>query len=146
VSDLRSNAAGAVSGFSGSGINLLSDLGIETNGQTNTLSVSDTSTLDSALQNNLQAVEQFFTSTNGWGAQMNTYLNGVVGTNGTVPNHQTDLTAQSTAITTQISNLEAKITSDSAQWTSEFEAMEQAESQTNQELTYLSEQISNGSL
>ena len=146
VSDLRSNAAGPVSGFSGSGVNLLSDLGIETNGQTNTLSLSDTSTLDSALQSNLAAVQQFFTSSSGWGTQMNNYLNNVVGNNGTIPNHQADLTAQSQSITTQISNLESKITSDTAQWDSEFEAMEQAESTTNQELTYLSEQVTNGSL
>ena len=60
--------AGPVSGFSGSGVNLLSDLGIETNGQTNTLSLSDTSTLDSALQSNLAAVQQFFTSRQWLGA------------------------------------------------------------------------------
>ena len=77
---------------------------------------------------------------------MNNYLNNVVGNNGTIPNHQADLTAQSQSITTQISNLESKITSDTAQWDSEFEAMEQAESTTNQELTYLSEQVTNGSL
>jgi flagellar capping protein FliD len=79
------------------------------------------------------------------------YLNDTIGsanstTTGTLTAHQTELSNQSSDITTQISNLETKITSDSAQWTSEFQAMEQAESQTNQELTYLSEQVSNGSL
>jgi len=42
--------------------------------------------------------------------------------------------------------LETKITSDTATWTSEFTAMEAAESQANQQLTYLSEQITNGTL
>jgi hypothetical protein len=31
-------------------------------------------------------------------------------------------------------------------WDSEFQAMETAESQTNQELTYLSQEVSSGSL
>ncbi len=145
VSSLRSSAAGPIAGLSGA-VAMLSDLGIQTNSQDNTLSLSDTSTLNSALSNNLGAVEQFFTSANGWGAQMNTYLTNTVGDNGTVPNHQAGLTSQSNAITTQISNLETKITSDSAKWTSEFQAMEQAEAQTTQELTYLSEQVTNGSI
>ena len=38
-------------------------------------------------------------------------------------------------------NLEKKITSDSAHWTSEFQAMEQAQSQVNQELSFLNQQI-----
>ena len=57
-----------------------------------------------------------------------------------------DLTQENTNLTTQISNLESKITNDTNQWNSEFQAMETAESQTNQELTYLSQAVSGGSL
>ena len=79
------------------------------------------------------------------------YLNDTIGgpnitTPGTLSQHETDLSAQSSDITTQISNLETKITSDTAQWNSEIEAMEEAQAQVNQELTYLSQQVSNGSL
>jgi flagellar capping protein FliD len=124
----------------------LSDLGIDTNGQNNTLSV-DASTLDSAVTANLNSVQTLFNDpTNGLATQLNNYINNTIGTNGTVTNHQASLTQQTSALTTQISNLETKITSDTAIWTSEFEAMETAESQTNQELTYLSEQITSGSL
>jgi len=56
------------------------------------------------------------------------------------------LSQQSTDITTQISNLETKIANDTNQWNAEFQAMETAESQTNQELTYLSQAVTNGSL
>jgi len=77
---------------------------------------------------------------------MTNWLNSTIGTGGTIPNQQATLTQESTNITTQISNLETKISSDSAMWTSEFEAMEVAESQTNQEMTYLSEQVTNGTL
>jgi flagellar capping protein FliD len=56
------------------------------------------------------------------------------------------LSTQSSDITTQISNLETKITSDTAKWNSEFTAMETAESKVNQELTYLTQQVSSGAL
>jgi flagellar hook-associated protein 2 len=145
ASDLRTSANNPVSGLSGA-ITMLSDLGIQTNGQNNTIALSDSSTLSTALTNNLSDVQSFFSSTNGWGTQMTNWLNSTIGTGGTIPNQQATLTQESTNITTQISNLETKISSDSAMWTSEFEAMEVAESQTNQEMTYLSEQVTNGTL
>ncbi len=145
ASGLRSLVAAAVPGLAGT-VNMLSDLGIETNGQDNTLAV-DTDTLNSALATNLNNVQSLFDDpTNGLATQLNNYINNTIGTNGTVTNHQASLTQQNSDLTTQISNLETKITNDSKTWTSEFEAMETAESQTNQELTYLSEQVTNGSL
>ncbi len=136
--DLRSLMSGAV--------NTLSSLGITSNGQDNTLAV-DSTTLNSWVENNLNSAETFFTDpTNGFATQVNNFLNNTIGDNGTVTNHQTSLTKQSNNINTQISNLEAKIAVDSANWTSEFEAMEQAQSQATRELTYLSEQVTNGSL
>ena len=135
---------------SGSPIQSLADLGVTTNGQNNTVTLN-TDTLNSALTNNLNAVQSFFTDTNGPLTQLNNYLNDTIGstsstTPGTLTQHETELSTESGDIATQISNLEAKITSDTAQWNSEFEAMEEAESQTNSELTYLSEQVTNGSL
>jgi flagellar capping protein FliD len=125
---------------------MLSDLGIQTNGQNNTISLSSPSTLSAALTSNLSGVQSFFSGASGWGTQLNNWLNATTGSGGTVPNQQATLTQQNTNITTQISNLETKISSDSAKWTSEFEAMEVAESQTTQEMTYLSEQITSGAL
>jgi flagellar capping protein FliD len=125
---------------------MLSDLGITSNGKNNTLSV-DTTTLDNAVADNVNAVNTLFNDpTSGIATQLNNYLNGAIGTNGTITNHQASLTQQSTNLSTQISNLNSKISTDEAQWTTEFEAMEQADSQTNQELTYLSEQVTNGTL
>jgi flagellar hook-associated protein 2 len=144
--NLRSLSFSAGSGLSSS-ITSIGDLGIDTNGQDNTLTLSDSDTLNNALANNLNAVQSFFAdSTNGMATQLNNYITDITGTDGELTNHQASLTQQYNNLTTQISNLETKITSDSAQWTSEFEAMEQAESQANQELTYLSEQVTNGSL
>lgn len=145
ASNLRSLVAAAVPGLTGS-VSMLSDLGITSNGQNNTLAV-DSSTLDSAVSANASSVNSLFNDpTNGIATQFNNFLNATIGTNGTLTDHEASLTEQSTNISTQISNLETQISSNETQWTSEFEAMEQAESQTNQELTYLSEQVTNGNL
>jgi flagellar hook-associated protein 2 len=139
---LRSSVFSPISGLS-STVQMLSDLGIQTNGQDNTLKLTDSSALDNALTNNLSGVKAFFSdTTNGWATQVNNYLDDTIGDNGTLINHQASLSSQSGDITTQINNLETKITSDSAHWTSEFEAMEQAQSQVNQELTFLNQQVS----
>jgi flagellar hook-associated protein 2 len=145
ASNLRSLMSTAVPGLSGV-VSMLSDLGIQSNGKDNTLSV-DTDTLNTTVADNPSAVNTLFNDpTNGIATKMNNFLTNAIGANGTVTDHQASLTTQSDNITTQISNLETKISTDEAQWTTEFQAMEQAESQTNQELTYLSEQISGGSI
>ncbi len=144
--NLRAFSFFAGTGLSGS-ITSLADLGIETNGQDNTLALSDSNTLNSALAGNLNAVQSFFAdATNGMATQLNNYITNVTGDSGDLTNHQASLTQQYNNLTAQIANLEQKITSDSAQWTTEFQAMEQAQSQANQELTYLSEQVTNGTL
>lgn len=145
ASSLRSLITASVPGLSGT-ISMLSGLGIQTNGQDNTLAV-DTDTLNSALSGNLNNVQALFTDpTNGLAVQLNNYLNATIGDDGTLTNHQASLTQQSSDINTQIANLESKITTDTQLWTSEFQAMEQAQSQANQELTYLSQQISSGTI
>jgi len=148
VSGLRSlmSKVEIIAGTSGT-VSQLSDLGFQSNGSDNTIALSNSSTLATALASHLNDVKALFSdSTKGLATQMNSYITGVIGTNGALSTRTSDLTQQSTDITTQISNLEAKITNDSNQWDSEFQAMETAQSQTNQELTYLSQGVSNGSL
>jgi flagellar hook-associated protein 2 len=143
---LRSFMSTAVSSLSGNVVSMLSDLGISSNGKNNTVSVN-TTTLDNAVAGNLSAINTLFNDpTNGIATRLNNFLTDATGVNGTVTNHQAILTQQSTNLTTQISNLNKKISTDEAQWTTEFQAMEQVDSQTNQELTYLSEQVTNGNL
>jgi len=145
ASSLRSLVAASVPGLAGT-ISMLSSLGIQTNGQDNTLAV-DTDALNSALAGNLNNVQALFTNpTNGLAVQLNNYLNSTIGDDGTLTNHQASLTQQSSDINTQIANLESKITADTQLWTAEFQAMEQAQSQANQQLAYLSQQITNGTL
>ena len=136
----------SVTGMDGE-VSSLGDMGIESNGNDNTLSISDTTTLTDALTNSLNDVKAFFSdSTKGLAVQFNTLINSEIGTNGTIVNHQALLTQESTNITTQISNLEKKISTDTANWQTEFQNMETAESETNSELTYLSQSVSNGTL
>jgi flagellar hook-associated protein 2 len=147
-SSLRSLMASVanIPGTSGA-VTQLADLGFSSNGSNDTISTSDTGTIASLLSTNLSDVQALFSNaTSGLATQMNSYITSVLGPNGTLPTRTADLTQQNTDITTQISNLEAKITSDTNGWDSEFQAMETAESQTNQELTYLSQGVSNGSL
>jgi flagellar hook-associated protein 2 len=132
---------------SSGGISQLSDLGFQSNGNNNTIALSNAATLTSMLTSNLSGVKALFSNTNsGMGVQMNAFINATIGDGGTLSTRQADLTQQSTDISTQISNLETKISNDTNQWNSEFQAMETAESQTNQELTYLSQAVTNGSL
>jgi flagellar hook-associated protein 2 len=152
ASSLRSTSFSGIS-ITGSSnvISSLAALGVTTNSKNNTVTL-DTDTLASALTGNLNAVQSFFTdSTNGFCTQLTKYLDNTIGgtsstTTGTLSQHLTSLSTQNSDITTQISNLETKITSDTAKWNSEFSAMEVAQSKVNQELTYLTQQVSSGAL
>lgn len=148
ASDLRNLVTSVVSvpGMDGQ-VGSLNDMGIITNGNDNTIAVSDASALASALSNHLNDVKALFSdSTSGLAVQFGTFITNTIGNNGTIPNHQAVLTQDSANITTQISNLEQQITNDTNKWTTEFQNMETAESKTNQELTYLSQAVTNGSL
>ena len=128
-------------------IKQLADLGFQSNGQNKGINLTDAGALDDALTNHLSDVKALFTdATNGIATKLNSYLDATIGDNGTLVSHQASLTRRSNDINTQISNLENKITQDSNLWTSEFQAMEQAQSQINKQLSYLSQAVSGGSL
>ncbi len=130
-----------------SSLDQLADLGIQTNGQDNTIKLANSSALTAALTTNLATVQSLFSDpTNGLAARLDSFLTNTVGDNGSLIQHQAGLTKQSTSIDTQVANLEKTITSDSAHWTTEFQAMEQAQAKVNQELTYLNQAITSGAL
>ena len=136
----------SITGTTGA-VSQLADLGFQTDGQDNLMNLSNSATLTSMLSSNLNDVAALFSDpTKGLAAQMNAYITNTTGDNGSLTTRTTDLTKESANINTQIANMETKITNDSNQWSSEFQAMETAESQTNQELSYLSQQVSSGAL
>lgn len=139
---LRTLSFSPISGLTGT-LDQLASLGIKTNGKDNTITLDDSSALDNALATNLNSVQSLFAdATNGWGTKLDTYLTNTVGDDGSLTKHQDSLSKQSSDITTQIANYEKTISADVATWTKAFQAMEQAQSQINQQLSYLSRAFS----
>jgi flagellar hook-associated protein 2 len=137
---LRRTIYAQVSGLSGV-VKQLADLGIDTNGQDNTIKLSNADALSSALQNNLEDVKQLFSdSTNGIASQLSTWLDHAIGDNGSVISKQTNLATQSSDIDTQVADMEKLVQADISHWTDEFTAMESAQSTMNQQLQFLQNQ------
>lgn len=145
ATQLRRIVTGEVPGLS-SALNQLEELGIVSNGNDNSITLSDETKLDDALSNNLTAVRSIFTdSTNGLTAKLTAFLNKTVGDNGTLVAKQARLTKQSTDIDTQIADLERIVQADSDRMTQSFIAMESAQAQINQQLKYLQNQFGGSS-
>ncbi len=144
ATSLRQLVGVSPSGLSGV-VKSLNDLGILSNGSDNTLALSDTTTLTSALNNNLSDVKNLFTDpTNGLATNLGTYLTNTTGTNGVLAGDEANMTKESTDITNSINSLEQKITSDQTRLTNEFVAMETAINSINTEKQYLNSYFSSG--
>ncbi len=142
ASSLRNLAFSTITGLSGA-LDHLSDLGIQTSGDDNKLTLDDTEALDSALGNNLSSVRQLFADeTNGLGKRLADFLDKTIGDDGTLVAHQTTLTNQSSSITTQIAELERIVQANKEEMTAKFVAMETAQANLNQQLQYLLKQFS----
>jgi flagellar hook-associated protein 2 len=116
----------------------LADLGYQTNGYNNQLALPNSDQLTQALANHLSDVQQFFTdSDHGFVAKLDSALKSIIGDDGSLATHQTNLNKQSSGLDDQIARLEKTITADQARMTKEFQAMETAEAQINQQLSYL---------
>lgn len=142
---LRSLITSDVSGMTGV-LARLDSLGFSTNGKDDALA-TDSTDLDDALNNHLSDLKDFFThSTTGFAARMQTYLKGVVGDDGSLITHEANISKQIAGITTQISDIEKQVTTHSDQLTAQFVAMETAQAKINQQMSFLQQQISKGSL
>jgi flagellar hook-associated protein 2 len=137
ASKLRSIAVNVVGGLTGS-YTRLEALGIDSNGDDNSLSLKDSEKLDAALANNPAQVQALFANTtNGIAVQFSDLLEKTIGDDGTLIAKQDQLTKQSSDIDDQISVLEKSVQATKAQLTSSFVAMEQAQANINQQLAYL---------
>jgi flagellar hook-associated protein 2 len=148
ANQLRSivNGVENITGTSGA-VTQLADLGFESNGANNLISLTSSSALTSMLQEHLSDVAALFSdTTNGMATLMSSFITSTLSSDGSLTARTDNLTTQQSSIQTQISNLEIKITNDSNEWDSEFQAMETAESKANSELTYISQEVSSGSL
>jgi len=134
---LREMTNAAVPGLSGA-MQQLANLGFTSNGTTDSLSSTDTTTLDNALATNLAGVQALFsTAKTGLAVQLNTYLTQAISSTGGIATDQNGLTKQSDSITKQINTIQAQAQADQTRWTNEFVAMEEAESTINSQMAYL---------
>ncbi|MBM3881356.1 MAG: hypothetical protein FJ387_16795 [Verrucomicrobia bacterium] len=116
----------------------LEDLGIATNSDDNSLRVADSAKLDAALASRLNDVRQLFSnSTNGLAVQLDTYLERVVGDEGSLIARRSTLDKQSSDIDTQVSDMERLLESTRQRMVDSFIAMEQAQARINQQLQFL---------
>lgn len=115
----------------------INDIGISSNGTDNTLSANSI-ILNGTLTTNLQQVAQLFTGSSGIASSVSSYVTTLTSSNGILATKEQDLTSQSTALTTSITNLQNKVTSDEAEMQNEFVNMEDAINSINVDKEYLS--------
>jgi flagellar hook-associated protein 2 len=129
------------------GVQTLNDIGVESNGQDNTLSIPDASTLTSALTNNLSAVQNLFTNpTSGVATTLNTYLTGITApNNGVLAADESNMTNEAKTLATSISTLQAKIANDQTSLDAQFAAMETAIESINTDKQFLNDYFSGSS-
>jgi flagellar hook-associated protein 2 len=140
-SQLRKAAYTQVEGLSGV-LDHLEDIGIVSNGDDNTLKVSDSEKLDDALANNMGSVQTLFTdSSKGIAIQLADYLDRMIGDEGSLVTKQSNLTAQSANIDTQIADMERIVESNRQRLIGSFVAMETVQAKINQQLQFLQQRF-----
>lgn len=138
---LRSLVFSPLSGMTGV-LKHLADLGIQTSGNDDKLTLENADKLDAALASNLGSVKEIFSSdTNSIGARLAKFLDKTIGDDGTLITHQDTLTKQSSAIDTQVADMEKRIAEESQRMTDQFIAMEQAQAKMTQQLNFLTQQL-----
>lgn len=134
---LRALVFAPVTGLEG-GANQLQALGYDTGHEDNRLTLKDAEALTRVLATHPSRVHEMFThATNGLAVQFNAFLDTLVGEEGSLISSQDSLTRQTAAIDQQVIDLERLVQRNRAQMIESFIAMEQAQSQSNQQLQFL---------
>lgn len=140
---LRSMANSQVSGLDGA-MSMLAQVGIHSNGNDNTLALSDGAALDNAIENNLDSLISLFTDeASGVAVRMDAYLERTVGEEGSLISKQKNLTKQSSDIVDQIAVMERIVQANRESMINRFVVMEQAQARSNQQMQYLSQNLGN---
>ena len=127
ASQLRETTSGSAS--NSATIRMLSDLGIDTNANDNTLTQVDTSKLQAALTNNLSQVVALFNDpttglTNTVQTVLDTYNDSL---NGVIINEQNSISKQITFNQNQITQMQARMTAEQTNLENEFAALDSVE-------------------
>ena len=138
---LRSMVFSDITGISGA-FKRIASLGYETNGNDNTLSLSDSTTLDAALSANLNDVRELFTSTtSGITTQFSSFFDKTIGDEGSLVQKQTQLSKEVSTIDTDISAQERYVQQTRTRLINSFVAMERAQASSNQQLQFLAKRF-----
>ena len=135
--DIRTKAIDSVDGMTGT-ITRLESIGYTSSGYTNELSLSDSSTLETALSENLGQVKSLFTTaTDGLANSMYTYLDTLLDDDGSLETTQNNLTNQISSIDQQIADHERRVQMNRDTLIRSFVNMEQAQSKINNDMSFL---------
>ncbi|MDP7009746.1 MAG: flagellar filament capping protein FliD [Verrucomicrobiota bacterium] len=142
TSSLRSKIMGDVDSAQITGtIKRLESLGYTSNGYDNTITLSNSSTLDNALRENIGDVKAFFsTDTYGYANVVDDYLETLVGESmesGAMADRTDNLAKLSSDIDEQIANLERQVLANRQKMIDSFVLMEQAQAKINQDMQFI---------
>jgi len=139
---LQTTAFSAGSGLSGT-ITSLDALGIDFNGTTGQLAISDSAKLQQAMSQNPTGVAAFFqTAKTGFGSIMTAAVNDIINQSS---DEQQVLQGESTDLGTQISTMQTQISTEQQTLDAEFTAMENAISQFQTDSSALTGMLSSSS-
>jgi flagellar hook-associated protein 2 len=136
ASQLESLIFATVPGLSGT-VTQLANLGLDFD-STGQLSLANSSKLQDALTNHGADVAAYFTqSSTGIANSVNSYLDTLLSPTGALAQKNSTLVSTDNDINTQITTLQAQLTQEQANLTTEFEAMQAAQTTAQSQLNYL---------
>ncbi len=116
----------------------LESLGIDGNGNNNTLKVTSDAKLDEALATNLTDIREFFVNeTDGFATKFDDYLESMVGDDGRMEEKENNLDLQIAELSTQMTTQERLVVDSRQRMIDQFVSMERAQLQINQQLQFL---------
>jgi flagellar hook-associated protein 2 len=126
----------------------ISDLGVGSSGIENTISITNSTTLDSRLSSNAADVINYFTTaTNGFSARLGSMLDRLTSDSSTTPGvfkvQLDNITKQNKSLDKQIEDVERRLLSQRSLLESSFIAMERAQSGFQQQSSYLAKTFNN---
>ena len=141
ASKLRAISYNQSTGLTGT-LNSLAKIGIDTNGDSDQLTLNDETALDDAIANHLSELKTLFNDPDkGIATQLNAYLEKMIGDDGAVIAKQDALTKQSSEIDTQVTDLEKRVQSNRQRLIDSFVQMETAQQTINQQLKFLQQRF-----
>jgi flagellar hook-associated protein 2 len=146
IEDTLRQLVGVSPDGSSGAVQSLNDLGIQSNGADNLLTVPDASTMTNAIANNLSDVQNLFTNaTNGVATGLTSYLTSANGPGGLIDTAETNMSTDSENLTKSINALNERLSAEQTELTNEFTQMETAINTINTQKEYLNAYFSAGS-